>query len=86
MVGSTWSGIVFYTETKCIEISENHFGFIPASVAQGDAHQTGDQEVIGLNILSKTGHEIFSTVIHFLPMIQEGQSSVSGMCVASSNG
>ena len=50
---------------------------------------TGDQEVAGStpaevgNILSvKIDHEIFSTVILSLPLIQEGQLSVSGerMC------
>ena len=53
-------------------------------------HLTGDQEVAGStfaevgNILSfvETDHEIFSTVILSLPLIQEGQLSVSGerMC------
>ena len=50
-------------------------------------HLTGDQEVAGStpvgNILSKRfDHEIFSTVILSLPLIQEGQLSVSGerMC------
>ena len=51
-------------------------------------HPTGDQEVaastpakIG-NIVGKIDHEIFSTVILSLPLIQEGQLSVSGkrMC------
>ena len=49
---------------------------------------TGDQEVAGStpaevgNILSWSDHEIFSTVILSLPLIQEGQLSVSGerMC------
>ena len=50
---------------------------------------TGDQEVVGStpaevgNILSwMIDHEIFSTVILSLPLIQEGQLSVSGerMC------
>ena len=51
---------------------------------------TGDQEVAGStptevgNILScvEIDHEIFSTVILSLPLIQEGQLSVSGerMC------
>ena len=49
---------------------------------------TGDQEVAGStpaevgNILSWINHEIFSTVILSLPLIQEGQLSVSGerMC------
>ena len=49
---------------------------------------TGDQEVAGStpaevgNILVEIDHEIFSTVILYLPLIQEGQLSVSGerMC------
>ena len=54
-----------------------------------DARPTGDQEVAGStpaevsNILSwRFNHEIFSTVILSLPLIQEGQLSVSGerMC------
>ena len=63
---------------------------LPASVAhQLDARPTDDQEVVGLtprrdgNILSwRFDHEIFSTVILSLPLIQEGQLSVSGkrMC------
>ena len=62
----------------------------PASVAQLDAHPTGDQEVAGLippevgNILCAihVDHEIFSMVILSLLLIQEGQLSVSGerMC------
>ena len=45
---------------------------------------TGDQEVAGSipaevgNILLEIDHEIFSTVILSLPLIQEGQLSVSG--------
>ena len=50
---------------------------------------TGDQEVAGSTLLGgrqhsfvKIDHEIFSTVILSLPLIQEGQLSVSGerMC------
>ena len=50
---------------------------------------TGDQEVAGSTpaevgniLISEIGHEIFSTVILSLPLIQEGQLSVSGerMC------
>ena len=61
----------------------------PVSVAQLDPHPTGDQEVASLtpaevgNILSwRFDYEIFSTVILSLPLIQEGQLSVSGerMC------
>ena len=46
--------------------------------------RTGDQEVVGLtppdgNLLSRRfDHEIFSTGILSLPLIQEGQLSVSG--------
>ena len=58
-------------------------------VAQLDAHLTGDQDVAGStpakvgNILFvEIDHEIFSAVILSLPLIQEGQLSVSGkrMC------
>ena len=56
----------------------------PASVAQLDASPTGDQEVAGStpaevgNILSwRLIMKIFSTVILSLPLIQEGQLSVS---------
>ena len=57
---------------------------MPASVAQLDAHLTGDQKIAGFiacwvgNILSfRFDHEIFSRVILSLPLIQEGQLSVS---------
>ena len=52
-------------------------------------HPTGDQEVADStsrqgrqHSFVETDHEIFSTVILFLPLIQEGQLSVSGerMC------
>ena len=52
-------------------------------------HPTGDQEVAGSNprrgrqhSFVEINHEIFSTVILSLPLIQEGQLSVSGerMC------
>ena len=57
-------------------------------MAQLDACPTGDQEVAGLTparsatSFSEVDHEIFSTVVLFLPPIQEGQLSVSGkrMC------
>ena len=61
----------------------------PASVAQLDARPTGDQEVAGStprrgrqHSFVEIDHEIFSTVILSLPLIQEGQLSVSGerMC------
>ena len=63
---------------------------MPASVAQLDARPTGDQEVAGStparrgrqHSFVEIDHEIFSTVILSLPLIQEGQLSVSGerMC------
>ena len=49
-----------------------------------DAHPTGDQEVAGStpsglqHSFVEIDHEIFSTVILCLPLIQEGQLSVSG--------
>ena len=58
-------------------------------MAQLDAHPTGDQEVAGSNPAGlatffswRFDHEIFSTVILSLWLIQEGQLSVSGqrMC------
>ena len=60
----------------------------PASVAQLDACPTGDQEVADSTpprsaaFFWEIDHEIFSTVILSLPLIQEGQLSVSGerMC------
>ena len=61
----------------------------PALVAQLDAHPTGDQEVAGStpargrqHFFVEIDHELFSTAILFLPLIQEGQLSVSGerMC------
>ena len=61
---------------------------LPASVAQLDACPTGDQEVVSdprrgrQHSFVEIDHEIFSTVILSLPLIQEGQLSVSGerMC------
>ena len=60
---------------------------LPASVAQLDMCPTGDQEVAGSTPAGSATffrgyHEIFSTVILSLPLIQEGQLSVSGkrMC------
>ena len=63
-------------------------------MAQLDARPTGDQEVAGSipaevgHILSlEIDHEILSTVIFSLPLIQEGQLSVSGerMCTVLVN-
>ena len=54
----------------------------PASVAQLDACQTGDQEVAGSTPSGSAtffrGDEIFSAAILFLPLIQVGQLLVSG--------
>ena len=49
----------------------------PALVAQLDTHSTGDQEVVS-STPTEIDDEIFSTVILSLPLIQEGQMSVSG--------
>ena len=54
-----------------------------ASVALLDARLTGDQEVAGstpagLATFFRGDYEIFSMVIFFFPLIQEGQLSVSG--------
>ena len=57
-------------------------------VVQLDAHPTGGQEVASLtppglqHSFVEIDHEIFSMVILSLPLIQEGQLSVSGerMC------
>ena len=62
---------------------------LPASVAHLDARPTGDQAVAGStprrgrqHSFVEIDHEIFSTVILSLPLIQEGQLPVSGerMC------
>ena len=49
-------------------------------MAHLDAHPTGDQEVAGFTLagLATIYHEIFSSIVHSLPLIQEGQLSVSG--------
>ena len=50
----------------------------PASVAQSDVRLTDDQEVAGSMLAGSETffhgdcHEIFSTVILYLPLIQEG--------------
>ena len=57
-------------------------------MAQLDARPTGDQEVVGStppgrqHSFVEIDHKLFSTVILSLPLIQEGQLSVSGkrMC------
>ena len=50
----------------------------PALVAQLDVCPTEDQEVAGSTPFDKIDHEIFSTVILSLLLIQEGQLAVSG--------
>ena len=51
--------------------------------AQLDAHSTGDQEVMSSRLRSgnilivEIDHEIFSTIILSLPLIQEGKLSVT---------
>ena len=59
-------------------------------MGQSDAHPIGDQEVAGLippgpqHSNMEVDHEIFSTAIISLPLIQEGQLSVSDerMCTS----
>ena len=50
-------------------------------MAQSDVHSTGDQEVMVRYLLGPAtffnGPRNISTVIHSLPLIQEGQLSVS---------
>ena len=68
-------------------VSKSIFGYM--THPQLDARPTGDQEVAGSNPRRGRRHsfveidyEIFSTAILSLPLIQEGQLSVSGerMC------
>ena len=66
---------------------------MPAMVAQLDARPTGYQEVAGStppgrqNSFMVIDYEIFSMVILSIPLIQEGQLSVSGkrMCTIQVN-
>ena len=61
---------------------------MPASLAHLDGSPTGDQEAAGSTPAGRQHsfveieHELFSTIILFLPLIQEGQLSVSSerMC------
>ena len=66
-----------------------------ASVAESDARLTGDQEVLGSSPTGSTKilswrlimkYIVFSTVIVSLPLIQEGQLSVSGERMCTSTG
>ena len=77
--------------TLCANCRPSLFVFFqPASVAQLDAPSDWRPEGRGFNprrgrqhSFVEIGHEIFSTVILSLPLIQEGQLSVSGerMCI-----
>ena len=46
-------------------------------VAQSDGSSPGDQEVVSWQHFVKIDHEILSTVILSLPLIQEGKLSVT---------
>ena len=64
---------------------------LPASVAQLDAGQTGDQEVVGSILVGyhsfmEFDHEMFSMVILFLPLIQEGQLLISVERICTNTG
>ena len=79
-------------QTPCSVVSDLGLHCLPdtASVAQLDVRLTGDQEVVGStphprgwqHSSVEIDHEIFSTVILSLALIQEGQLSVSAkrMC------
>ena len=75
-----------FTASKNLQI---YFFYVPASVAQLDAPSDWRPGGRGFNprrgrqhSFVEIDHEIFSTVILSLPLIQEGQLSVSGerMC------
>ena len=56
----------------------------PGLTAQLDVHPTGDQATGSIPArLGNIGHEIFSTVILSLLLIQEGQLLVSGETVST---
>ena len=64
----------------------------PASVAQSDARPTGDQRswvrslLVWPHFIMEIDHEIFSSAISFLPLIQDRQLSVSGERMYTSTG
>ena len=70
---------------------------MPTSMAQLDARPTGDKGIARLSgcgpppgrqhSFLEMDHEIFSTVILYIPLIQKGQLSVSGerMCTIRVN-
>ena len=55
-------------------------------MAQSDAHLTGDQKVAGSIPAVEIDHEIFSTFIPSLLLIQEEQLSVFGERMCTSTG
>ena len=79
---------LFLPQSRCV-LQGKQFLQLPASVAQLDAPSDWRSGGRGFNprrgrhhSFVETDHEIFSTVILSLPLIQEGQLSVSGerMC------
>ena len=68
---------------KLLNVNPGPVNLEPASVAQLDAGPTGDQEVAGSTparsapSFMEFDYEIFPMVIVSLPLIQEGQLSVS---------
>ena len=69
-----------------------HYVLVLTSVTQWDAYRTGDQVMdesparVRQHSLVEIDHEIFSTVILSLPLIQEGQLLVSGRRMCTSTG
>ena len=69
-----------------------HYVLVLTSVTQWDACRTGDQVMdespagVRQHSLVEIDHEIFSTVILSLPLIQEGQLLVSGRRMCTSTG
>ena len=67
----------------------------PGAIARSDARPPGMRTVAGSILMSGnillwrldwTGHEIVSTAILFLPLIQEGELSVTGERICISTG
>ena len=84
-----WSGLPLFANSSTISPYEYVRHIVPASVAQLDAPSDWRPGGRGFNprrgrqhSFVEIDHEIFSTVILSLPLIQEGQLSVSGerMC------
>ena len=88
--GAVWSGsalfaYVIFSETLVFEFLGHLLYVLSASVAQLDAPSDWRPGGCGFNprrgwqySFVEIDHEIFSTVILSLPLIQEGQLSVSG--------